>query len=35
VEAVVAAGRAEEDYSGLAKIVFELSGLDRTGPAGA
>ena len=29
VEAVVAAGRAEEDYSTLAKIVFELSGLDR------
>jgi 2-hydroxy-3-oxopropionate reductase len=32
VEAVVAAGRAEEDYSILAKIVFELSGLDRPEP---
>jgi 2-hydroxy-3-oxopropionate reductase len=30
VEAVVAAGRSEEDYSNMAKIVFELSGLDRT-----
>jgi 2-hydroxy-3-oxopropionate reductase len=29
VEAVVAAGRAEEDYSSLAKTLFELSGLDR------
>jgi 2-hydroxy-3-oxopropionate reductase len=33
VEAVVAAGRGEEDYSTLAKTVFELAGLDRPGPA--
>jgi 2-hydroxy-3-oxopropionate reductase len=29
VEAVVAAGRSEEDYSVLAKTLFELAGLDR------
>jgi 2-hydroxy-3-oxopropionate reductase len=35
VEAMVAAGRADEDYSALAKTVFELAGLDRPGPASA
>jgi 2-hydroxy-3-oxopropionate reductase len=28
VNAVVAAGRGEEDYSALAKVVFDLAGLD-------
>jgi 2-hydroxy-3-oxopropionate reductase len=32
VEAVVAAGRGGDDYSVLAKTVFELAGLDRDGP---
>ena len=31
VEAVVAAGRSKEDYSTLAKTLFELAGLDRAG----
>jgi 2-hydroxy-3-oxopropionate reductase len=29
VEAVVAAGRSNEDYSALGKVLFELAGLDR------
>ena len=35
VEAVVAAGRSEEDYSTLAKTLFELAGLDRAETSGS
>jgi 2-hydroxy-3-oxopropionate reductase len=33
VEAVVAAGRSDEDYSALGKVLFELAGLDRAQPS--
>ena len=32
VEVVVASGRSDEDYSALAKVLFELAGLDRASP---